>query len=175
MFHFSDRKWSWSQEEMNIFSNSSPELHGESAGAEPKGRLVSYLFPTSRGLMTDELSLDGNYHGKEPLGLAGYIPLRESQAPGNQVYSTPVGVGGPALQEVLEKLKGTCGKLLVYSSAKNNLRREQKDMCEPFPTRKPSEGISCALLREAPVQGQTGHHPSLHTRPTLPPTGQPFC
>lgn len=62
--------------------------------------------------MTHELSLDGNprqtdrsmlvlntvlqydvypVRGKEPLGLAGYLPLRESQAPGNQVYSTPVG------------------------------------------------------------------------------------
>ena len=157
---------------MNTFSNSSPELHGESAGAEPKGRLVSYLFPTSWGLMTDELSLDGNYHGKEPLGLAGYIPLRESQAPGNQVYSTPVGVGGPALQEVLEKLKGTCGKLLVYSSAKNNLRREQKDMCEPFPTRKPSEGISCALLREAPVQGPD-RAPPCSTYPPHAPAYRP--
>ena len=87
----------------------------------------------------------------------------------------PSGWGGPALQEVLEKLKGTRGKLLVDSSAKNNLRREQKDMCEPFPTHKLSEGTSCALLREAPVQGQTGHHTAPHTRPTLPPAGQPLC
>lgn len=35
------------------------------------------------------------------------MPLRKAQAPGNEVYS--------ALQEVLEKLKGMCGQLLVGS------------------------------------------------------------
>lgn len=36
------------------------------------------------------------------------------------------GWGGSALQEVPEKLKATCGQLLVGSCAKNNLGREQR-------------------------------------------------
>lgn len=80
----------------------------------------------------------------------------DSQAPGNQVYFLQ-GVGWPALQEVPEKLKATCGQLLAGSSAKNNLGREPKDsVCHPCPCRT-SEGALSAL-HKAPLQGEPGRH-----------------
>lgn len=75
----------------------------------------------------------------------------------------PCGWGGPALQEVPEKLRGTCGKLLVGSAAKNNLWKEQDSVYCPSAHHKPSEGALSALPK-APVQGQPEHHPVLHAR-----------
>lgn len=91
-----------------------------------------------------------------PLGRAGYVsPQRARHLETKFILSRVWGV--PALQEVPEKLKATCGQLLVGPCAKNNLRREQKDSaCHPGPCRT-SEGALSALP-EALVQAGLGYH-----------------
>lgn len=86
------------------------------------------------------------------LGLSGHVYLQRKPGPWKPSLFCPSGWGGPALQEVPEKLKGTCGKLFVASPAKNNLWREQDSVYCPSPHRKPNES-TLSDLPEAPVQG----------------------
>lgn len=103
-----------------------------------------------------------------PLGRAGYVPLQRAR-PLETKFILSSGCGGSALQEVPEKLKATCGQLLVGPGAKNNLGREQKDSaCHPCPC-KTSEGALSALP-EAPVQGGLGHCSTLHICSSSPGT-----
>lgn len=99
-----------------------------------------------------EVSREARSRTGMTLGLSGHVYLQRKPGPWKPSLFCPSGWGGPALQEVPEKLKGTCGKLFMASPAKNNLWREQDSVYCPSPHRKPNES-TLSDLPEAPVQG----------------------
>lgn len=127
MVHFPDWKWDQREAEPGFCRNS---VRAE-RGAER--RPTSYLFPNSpsalplRGcsprnsFLTQEVSWEARSHTGRPLGPSGHVHLQRKPGAWKPSLFCPSGWGGPALQEVPEKLKGTCGELLVGSPAKNNL------------------------------------------------------